>query len=49
MDTWLLIAEVFRNIRDQKIKEANLALVTKVDMKKWPLIPSSRLDKTVFT
>lgn len=49
MDTWLLIAEVFRNIRNYKIKQANLILLTKLDMKKWLLILSSRLDKTVLT
>lgn len=49
MDTWLLIAEVFRNIRNYKIKKANLILLTKLDMKKWLLILSSRLDKTVLT
>lgn len=49
MDTWLLIAEVFGNIRNYKIKQANLILLTKLDMKKWLLIPSCRLDKAVLT
>lgn len=42
MDTWLLIAEVFRNIRNYKIKQANLILLTKLDMKKWLLFQAGQ-------